>query len=132
MTAITEFRVHLSSLHFDSQPPEAWQRAATRTKNTIQIQIKYTQPRTKSSLCWLKVIPCIPASPECCAPGVHPHGPTLLLCSQRPPAELPHLTRYPGRLGSEPSASHFQSLSDSKEKGSHLFFLLVISLKNSV
>lgn len=52
-------------------------------------------------------------SPVCCVPAGRPRGPTSLLCSQHPPAELPHPTHCPGRPGSAPAASRSPSASDA-------------------
>lgn len=43
--------------------------------------------------------------PVRCVPAVRPHAPAPLLCSQRPPAGLPHPTHCPGRPVSGPAAS---------------------------
>lgn len=51
--------------------------------------------------------------PVRCVPAVRPHAPARLLCSQHPPAGPPHLTRCPGKPGSEPAASRSLFASDA-------------------
>lgn len=107
--AWAESPVQLFCLLSGSQSPEAVHSAATPHKQHCFSTIS----RNVQQHCLRVFTQILLCQPERCAPVIRPHAPAPLLCSQHPPAELPHLTHCPSRPGSGPAASRSLLASES-------------------